>query len=125
MVIEEGNLNLESSPYSIFILSIRSQVTKGKYLMCIAVVITNQSTSTSHTTSEFKDPRQFGGKVISYTSTYIIQFGGKVISYTSTYIIQLVHRSATTSSVDARLVKSPLRGFVWHTLMIVESMLIL
>jgi hypothetical protein len=35
MVIEEGKLNLESSPYSIFILSIRSQVTKGKYLQRI------------------------------------------------------------------------------------------
>ena len=35
MVIEEGNLNLESSPYSIFILSIILQVTKGKYLQRI------------------------------------------------------------------------------------------
>jgi hypothetical protein len=35
MAIEEGMLNLESSPYSIFILSIRSQVTRGKYLQRI------------------------------------------------------------------------------------------
>jgi hypothetical protein len=35
MAIEEGMLNLESSPYSIFILSIRSQITRGKYLQRI------------------------------------------------------------------------------------------
>jgi RecA/RadA recombinase len=64
----------------------------------IAVVITNQSTSNPDTQSKIKDPQPFGGKAISYTS--------------STYM---------STTLDARLVKSPLRGYGWHPLSITES----
>ena len=74
----------------------------------IAVVITNQSTSNPDTQSNIKDPQPFGGNVISHTSTYIVYLERSSSTYMST-------------TLNARLIKSPLRGYLWSLLGIVES----
>jgi len=74
----------------------------------IAVVITNQSTCNPDTRFNVKDPQPFGGNVISYTSTYIVYLERAGSTYMST-------------TLNARLVKSPLRGCLWSLLGIVES----
>jgi len=74
----------------------------------IAVLITNQSTSNPrHGESEANIPQPFGGKVISNTSTYIVNLerGGGYFA----------------SNIDARLIKSPLSSFNSRPLKIDES----
>jgi DNA repair protein RadA len=74
----------------------------------IAVLITNQSTSNPrHGEFEANSPQPFGGKVISNTSTYIVNLecGGGYFA----------------SNIDARLIKSPLSSFNSRPLKIVES----
>ena len=46
-------------------------------------------------------------------------FGGNLVSHASTYIISLERRKR--NSIEATLIKSPLRGYVWHPLSIAES----
>jgi DNA repair protein RadA len=73
----------------------------------IAVLITNQSTSNPrHGEFEARIPQPYGGKVISNTSTYIVNLecGGYF-----------------ASNIDARLIKSPLSSFNFRPLKIVES----
>ena len=73
----------------------------------IAVLIIKQSTSIPrHGEFEAKSPQPFGGKVISNTSTYIVNLecGGYF-----------------ASNIDARLIKSPLSSFNSRHLKIVES----
>ena len=73
----------------------------------IAVLITNQSTSNPrHGESEANIPQPFGGKVISNTSTYIVN---------------LECRSYFASNIYARLIKSPLSSFNSRPLKIDES----
>jgi DNA repair protein RadA len=73
----------------------------------VAVVITNQSTSNPrHDEFESKSPQPFGGKVISNTSTYIVN---------------LDCRGYFASNIDARLIKSPLSSFNSRLLKIVEG----
>jgi DNA repair protein RadA len=69
----------------------------------IAVVITDQSTSDQHGDSTFKDPRPYGGSIISNTCTYIIHFKRKIFN-----------------NIDATLLKSPLRGYSSHYLTMVD-----
>jgi Rad51 len=74
----------------------------------IAVVITNQSMSNPrHAEFEAGYPPPFGGKVISNTSTYIVNLesGGGYFA----------------SNIDARLIKSPLSSFNSRPLKINES----
>jgi hypothetical protein len=74
----------------------------------IAVLITNQSTSIPrHGEFEAKSPQPFGGKVISNTSTYIVnlEYGGGYFA----------------SNIDARLIKSLLSSFNSRHLMIADS----
>jgi Rad51 len=73
----------------------------------IAVLTTNQSTSNPrHDEFESKSPQPFGGKVISNTSTYIVNLecGGYF-----------------ASNIYARLTKSPVIGFNSRPLKIDES----
>ena len=46
-------------------------------------------------------------------------FGGNLVSHTSTYIISLKRRKM--NGIEATLIKSPLRGYLWHPLSITES----
>jgi hypothetical protein len=46
-------------------------------------------------------------------------FGGNLVSHISTYIISLKRRKR--DSIEATLIKSPLRGYAWHPLSITES----
>jgi DNA repair protein RadA len=69
----------------------------------IAVVITNHVT-VNPDAFEYGNPKPFGGNVVSHTSTYIISL-----------------KRRKMNSIDAKLIKSPLRGYGWHPLMIVES----
>ena len=74
----------------------------------IAVLITNQSTSNlRHDEFEANIPQPFGGKVISNTSTYIVNLecGGGYFA----------------SNINARLIKSPLSSFNSRPLKIVEG----
>ena len=74
----------------------------------IAVLITNQSTSNPrHGEFEANIPQPYGGKVISNTSTYIVNLecGGGYFA----------------SNINARLIKSPLSSFNSRPLKIVES----
>ena len=74
----------------------------------VAVLITNQSTSNPrHGEFEANIPQPYGGKVISNTSTYIVNLecGGGYFA----------------SNIDARLIKSPLSSFNSRPLKIDES----
>jgi DNA repair protein RadA len=68
----------------------------------IALVITNHMTANPD--ASFEDPKPFGGNVISHASTYMINL-----------------KRRKQNSIDAKLIKSPLRGYVWHPLSIAES----
>jgi hypothetical protein len=46
-------------------------------------------------------------------------FDGNIVSHASAYIISLKRRKR--NSIEATLIKSPLRGYVWHPLSITES----
>jgi hypothetical protein len=46
-------------------------------------------------------------------------FGGNLVSHASTYIISLKRRKR--NSIEATLIKSPVRGYVWHPLSVSES----
>ena len=73
----------------------------------IAVPITNQTSNPRHGEFEVNIPQPYGGKVISNTSTYIVNLecGGGYFA----------------SNIDARLIKSPLSSFNSLPLKIVES----
>jgi DNA repair protein RadA len=73
----------------------------------IAVIITNQSTSNPDIQSKLKDPQPFGGNVISYTSTHVVYLERTSSGYVST-------------TLNARLVKGPLRRYISRLLNIVE-----
>ena len=69
----------------------------------IAVVITNHTT-VNPDAFEYANPQPFGGNLVSYTSTYIISL-----------------KRRKMNGIEATLIKSPLRGYVWHPLSIAES----
>jgi DNA repair protein RadA len=69
----------------------------------IAVVITNHMT-VNPDAFEYGNPQPFGGNLVSHTSTYIIRLERR-----------------KRDSIEATLIKSPLRGYVWHPLSIAES----
>jgi DNA repair protein RadA len=68
-----------------------------------AVVITNHTT-VNPDAIEYANPQPFGGNLVSHTSTYIISL-----------------KRRKRNSIEATLIKSPLRGYVWHPLSIAES----
>ena len=70
----------------------------------IAVVITNHSTKDPHSDSRYKDPRPYGGSIISSVCTYIIYFA-----------------HCSFDNIDANLMKSPIKGHSSHYLTIVDS----
>ena len=69
----------------------------------IAVVITNHVT-VNPDAFEYGNPQPFGGNLVSHTSTYIISL-----------------KRRKMNGIEATLIKSPLRGYVWHPLSIAES----
>jgi DNA repair protein RadA len=69
----------------------------------IAVVITNHMTVNSDA-FEYGNPQPFDGNIVSHASAYIISL-----------------KRRKRNSIEATLIKSPLRGYVWHPLSITES----
>jgi DNA repair protein RadA len=70
----------------------------------IAIIITNHSTKNPHGDSMYKDPRPYGGNIISSVCTYIVNF-----------------IRSNFNNIDTTLIKSPLRGHSNHYLTIVDS----
>jgi DNA repair protein RadA len=70
----------------------------------IAVLITNHSTKDPHSDSGYKDPRPYGGSVISSVCAYIINFA-----------------RINFNNINATLMKSPIKGRSDHYLTIVDS----